>query len=48
MQPSQVIPSIVSVTVVSLACRAVIERPVTAQVIAVAASWRTYRRVIMA
>ena len=48
MHPSQVIPSIVSVTVVSLACRAAIERPVTAQAIAVAASWRTCRRVIMA
>ena len=48
MHPSQVIPSIVSVTVVSLACRAAIERPVTMAAIAVAPSWRTCRRVIMA
>jgi len=48
MHPSQVIPSIVSVTVASLVWRAAIERPVTAQAIAVAANWRTYRRVIMA
>ena len=48
MHPSQVIPSMVSVTVVSLACRAEIGRPVTMEAIAVAASWRTCRRVIMA
>jgi len=48
MHPSQVIPSIVSVTVVSFACWAAIERPVTVEAIAVTASWSTFRRVIMA
>lgn len=48
MHPSQVIPSIISVTVVSLACRAAIERPATAQTIAVAASPKKCRRVILA
>jgi hypothetical protein len=48
MHPSQVIPSIVSVTVVSLVCWPAIERPATAQAIAVATSWRMCRRVIMA
>lgn len=48
MQPSHVIPSMVSVTVASLACRAAIERPITELAIAVAQNWRTFRRVIMA